>query len=114
MLAKPLCLLSLSPSPSLSLSNEPSHETRTRSTSIHRKSTTHALIRASSAGAFAAPVAATVDPSSRRKVSASAENNTRSSWVLHRPTARGLHNPFTAAVATRSRRSLVPSPTNWP
>ena len=39
---------------------------------------------------------------------------TRSSWVLYRPTACGLHCPFAAAVVTKSRSSLVPSPPSFP
>ena len=35
--------------------------------------------------------------------SACAVCSARSSWVLHRPTACGLHCPFAAAVATKSR-----------
>ena len=39
---------------------------------------------------------------------------TRSSWVLHRPTACGLHCPFAAAAVTKSRNNLVPSPPSFP
>ena len=65
-------------------------------------------------GALAAPVAATLDPVARKKVSASAESKTRPNWVLHRPTACGLHRPFTAAIVTMSRNNLVPSPPSLP
>ena len=47
-------------------------------------------------------------------MSACAVSNTRSSWVLHLPTACGLHRPFAAAVATKSRSNLVPSPPSLP
>ena len=36
-------------------------------------------------------------------MSVCAVSSTRSSWVLHRPTACGLHCPFAAAAVTKSR-----------
>ena len=53
-------------------------------------------------------------PSGRKYVSACAVSSTRSSWVLHLPTACGLHCPFAAAVVTKSRSNLVPSPSSLP
>ena len=50
----------------------------------------------------------------RKYVSACAVSSTRSNWVLHRPTACGLHCPFAAAVASKARSSLVPSPPSLP
>ena len=98
----------LSLSLSLSLSDEPSHESRTASTSRQTKLCT--LYSANSRGGSAAGRSTTLEPSARKYVYPCAVSSTRSSWVLHRPTACGLHCPFAAAVATKSRSNLVPSP----
>ena len=45
-----------------------------------------------------------------RARSTSSKSSTLSSQVLHRPAACGLHCPSAAAVVTKSRNSLVPSP----
>ena len=42
------------------------------------------------------------------------KSSTLSSQVLHRPVACGLHCPSAAAVVTKSRNSLVPSPPSLP
>ena len=44
-------------------------------------------------------------------LSASLSRSTLSSWVRHRPTACG---PFAAAIGTKSRKNLVPSPPSQP
>ena len=72
------------------------------------------LRSANSRGGSAACRSAALDPSAREYVSACADSSTRSSWVLHLPTACGLHCPFAAAVATKSRSNLVPSPPSLP
>ena len=102
----------LSLSLSLSLSDEPSHESRNASTSRQTKLCTHCP--ANSRGGSAASRSAALEPSARKHVSACAVSNTRSSWVLNRPTACGLHCPFAAAVVTKSRSNLVPSPPSLP
>ena len=64
------------------------------------------LHSASSREGSAASRSAALDPSARKFVSACAVNSTRSSWVLHRPTACGLHCPFAAAFATKVTQQL--------
>ena len=94
----------LSLSLSLSLSDEPSHESRNAGTFKQTKQCT--LYSADSRGGTAAGRSATLDPNTHKYVSACAVSSTRSSWVLHLPTACGLHCPFAAAVATKSRSNL--------
>ena len=56
------------------------------------------LFSANSTGGSAAGRSATLDPSVRKYVPACAVSSTRSSWVLHRRTACGLHCPFQTCV----------------
>ena len=70
---------------SLSLSGEPSHESRNASTSKQN------CARSTLPSTEEASRSAALDPSDRMYVSACAVSTTRSSWVLHRPTACGLH-----------------------
>ena len=95
---------SLSLSLSLSLSDEPSHESRNGSTSNQNCART-TLPAAEEAQQQDAPQLWIPAPSSMRLLV---------QWVLHRPTACGLHCPFAAAVATKSRSNLVPSPPSLP
>ena len=73
---------------SLSLSDEPSRESRKMGTS-KQNCTRSTLPAAEEAQVQVAPQPWT--PALAKKVSASTESSTLSSWVLHRPTACGLH-----------------------
>ena len=68
------------------------------------------LYSANSRGGSAAGRSATPEPIARKCLSACAVSSIRSSWVLHRPTACGLHCPFAAAVVTKSRRPTLARP----
>ena len=75
--------------------------------------TLYTLYSACSRGGLTAGRSATLDPIAHKKVSASTESSTLSSWVPHRPTAYGVHCP-SAAVVTKSRNNLVSSPSSLP
>ena len=52
---------------------------------------------------------ATLESNALKKMSVRVGSSTLSSWVLHRPTACGLHCPFAAAAVTKSLSNLVPA-----